>query len=314
MVFLSGLVQMRYSAFNKKHVILLFIDGVGIGVNNPEFNPCVYSETGIFNSAPSALGGFKVGLDANLDTEGLPQSATGQTAIYTGFNTARLIGRHLFGFPNNPLRKLLTTESLFVKLTRQGRSCKFLNAFRPVFFTTPDIFDNMYMSATTEMNRAAGLPFNSIHDIRQGRALYHDYSNRILKNLFFDVPELSGADSAEIILNVSKDFDLVLYEYFETDRAGHDKNLKKAIAEIQKLETLILGIIERIVINDTILVVVSDHGNIEDLRTKSHTRNPAFCAIWNNGDTQTISSLKSITDVFGYIMQALQIKKNTKKS
>jgi bisphosphoglycerate-independent phosphoglycerate mutase (AlkP superfamily) len=170
------------------------------------------------------------------------------------------------------------------------------------------------MSATTEMNRAAGLSFNSIHDIRQGRALYNDYSNGVLKDLFFDIPELTGADSAEIILNVSKDFDLVLYEYFETDRVGHDKNLKKAIAEIQKLEALILGIIERIVINDTILVVVSDHGNIEDLRTKSHTRNPAFCAIWNNGDAHSLSSLKSITDVFGYIMQSLQIKKNTKKS
>ena len=314
MAFLSDSVQMRYSTFNKKHVILLFIDGVGIGVNDPEFNPCAYSETGVFNSDPSALGGFKVGLDANLDTDGLPQSATGQTAIYTGVNTARLIGRHLFGFPNNPLRKLLKTDSMFVKLTKQGRSCKFLNAFRPVFFTTPDIFDNMYMSATTEMNRAAELSFNSIHDIRQGRALYHDYSNRVLKDLYFDVPELTGTDSAEIILNVSKDFDLVLYEYFETDRAGHDKNLKQAIAEIQKLEALISGIIERIVINDTILLVVSDHGNIEDLRTKSHTRNPAFCAIWNNGDAQTLSSLKSITDVSGYIMQTLQVKKNTKKS
>ena len=84
----SDLVQMRYSVLNNKNVILLFIDGVGIGDNEPDFNPCAYSETGIFNSVPFHLGGFILGLDANLNTDGLPQSATGQTAIYTGTNTA----------------------------------------------------------------------------------------------------------------------------------------------------------------------------------------------------------------------------------
>jgi 2,3-bisphosphoglycerate-independent phosphoglycerate mutase len=305
---------MRYFAFNNKHVILLFIDGVGIGDNEPDFNPCASSETGIFNSVPLPLGGFKVGLDANLNTDGLPQSATGQTAIYTGMNTAQLIGRHLFGFPNNPLRTLLATESLFVKLTEQGKTCRFLNAFRPLFFTSPEIFKDMRMSATTEMNRAAGLPFNTIHEIKKGRALYHDYSNRVLRDLHFKMPEFSASDAAETMLNVSHEFDLLLYEYFETDRAGHDRDLKNAIFEIHKVEKLIVEIIKRINLIDTILIVISDHGNIEDLRTKSHTRNPAFCAVWNNGDEKALLSLKSITDIYGYIMQTLNTKKSVKNS
>ena len=295
-------------------MILLFIDGVGIGDNEPDFNPCASSETGIFNSVPLPLDGFKVGLDANLNTDGLPQSATGQTAIYTGINTAQLIGRHLFGFPNNPLRNLLATESLFVKLTEQGKTCRFLNAFRPLFFTSPEIFKDMRMSATTEMNRAAGLPFNTIHEIKKGRALYHDYSNRVLRDLHFKMPEFSASDAAETMLNVSHEFDLLLYEYFETDRAGHDRDLKNAIFEIHKVEKLIVEIVKRINLIDTILIVISDHGNIEDLRTKSHTRNPAFCAVWNNGDEKALLSLKSITDIYGYIMQTLNTKKSVKNS
>jgi len=255
-----------------------------------------------------------VGLDANLNTDGLPQSATGQTAIYTGINTAQLIGRHLFGFPNNPLRNLLATESLFVKLTEQGKTCRFLNAFRPLFFTSPEIFKDMRMSATTEMNRAARLPFNTIHEIKKGRALYHDYSNRVLRDLHFKMPEFSASDAAETMLNVSHEFDLLLYEYFETDRAGHDRDLKNAIFEIHKVEKLIVEIVKRINLIDTILIVISDHGNIEDLRTKSHTRNPAFCAVWNNGDEKALLSLKSITDIYGYIMQTLNTKKSVKNS
>jgi hypothetical protein len=299
---------MKSSVLNKKHVILLFIDGVGIGENNPDYNPCVYSETGIFNSGPGPLGGIRIGLDATMKTDGLPQSATGQTAIYTGMNTAQHIGRHLFGFPNNPLRALISSKSLFVQLTQSGKTCRFLNAFRPLFFTTQDIFKDMRMSATTEMNRAAGLPFNSIHDIRKGRALYHDYSNQVLRNLHFKVPEFSAADAAESILNVSRDVDLLLYEYFETDRAGHDRNMEDAVAEIHKVEKLIAELVGRIEIKDTIIIVVSDHGNIEDLRTKSHTRNPAFCAVWNNGDSKSLRSLQSIMDVHQYILHLLDVK------
>ncbi len=314
MVSLSGLAQMRFSVFNNKHIIMLFIDGVGIGEDNPEFNPCTNSDKGIFNSAPAPFGGFKFGLDANLDTAGLPQSATGQTAIYTGVNTADLLGRHLFGFPNKPLRDLLASQSLFVSLTQQGRSCNFLNAFRPVFFTAPQIFENMRMSATTEMNRAAGLPFHTLHDIKNKTALYHDYSNRVLKNLFFDIPEFDENDAAKIILKSSKKYDLVLYEYFETDMAGHGKNLDQAVKQIKKLEDLIMALLRRISMDDTILIIISDHGNIEDLRTKSHTNNPAYCAIWNDGDEQSIAALKSITDMYDYIFHTLHTKKNSKKS
>ena len=115
-------------------------------------------------------------------------------------------------------------------------------------------------------------------------------------------------------MNAAKKDDLVLYEYFQTDRAGHDKNLKDAIAQINKLEELIIGILDRMVLQEMILIVVSDHGNMEDLRTKSHTRNPAFCAVWNNGDNDSLHSLKSITDIYPYIMESLTGKKKIKKS
>ena len=301
---------MKYSDSNKQKVILLFIDGLGIGEPHPDYNPCFYSEAGIFDSRELPVGGKKLSLDANLGVEGLPQSATGQTSIYTGTNAAQLLNRHLFGYPNQELREVIKTKSLFVNLISRGYSCKFLNAFRPVFFTSPEIFQNMRMSVTTEMNRAAGLPFSTLHDIKNGKALYHDYSNQILRDLHFDVPRFSAGEAAWVIQEASRHYDLVLYEYFETDRAGHFRDLKLAVREISKLEKLINELIYKLDLNNTIFVIVSDHGNIEDLRTKSHTRNPAFCAIWDMYSNGELRHISAINDLYGYLIKAISRPSN----
>jgi bisphosphoglycerate-independent phosphoglycerate mutase (AlkP superfamily) len=286
------------------HFLLIFLDGVGVGPLDPAFNPFSFAQAGIFNSTDNQLlaGGRRFLLDASLATAGLPQSATGQTAIYTGVNAARLIGKHLFGFPNQTLRHLLATDSLFIKLNAAGLSCRFINAFRPVFFTTPQLFTHLSMSATTEMNRAAGLRFSTLDHIRKGEAIYHDFSNSSLIKSGFDLPLFSARQAAQILSEQSRQYDLLLYEYFLTDIAGHAQNMTQAVQEMQKVETLIRELTLQLDFDHTILIVVSDHGNLEDLRTKSHTSNPAFMGIW----TKKISgSFRTLLDITPFIINQL---------
>lgn len=89
-----------------RHLLLFFIDGLGIGADDPEINPCCHPSLNLFRQChtgifprPTASEGLVMGLDANLGMEGLPQSATGQTSLLTGVNGARLLGRHLNAFP-----------------------------------------------------------------------------------------------------------------------------------------------------------------------------------------------------------------------
>jgi bisphosphoglycerate-independent phosphoglycerate mutase (AlkP superfamily) len=288
-------------------VILLFIDGVGIGVDDPSYNPCCYSETGIFhvNNQNLPRRGQKYCLDAQLDIPGLPQSATGHTTLYTGVNAAKMIGKHLYGFPNQDLRNILHKHAIFVNLVKKGFKCKFINAFRPVFFTTPEIFNNLHMSATTEMNKYADLTFSDLRDIKVGKALYHDYTNRELRNKGFNLPIYCAHTAAEILIREGEKYDMILYEYFLTDFAGHARDLKRAIVEIKKVEELIAALVKRVNLKNTILITVSDHGNIEDLRTKSHTKNPAFLAIWNNTSSGRSKNFSSLLDIFPYIYESI---------
>ena len=86
--------------------LFLFLDGVGLGSDNPKVNPFVAARTPFMEGF---LGGkltaslaerlepeftFKH-LDARLGFEGLPQSATGQTALLTGKNGAEIMAGSL---------------------------------------------------------------------------------------------------------------------------------------------------------------------------------------------------------------------------
>src|ERR1041384_2819170 len=105
-------------------VLLIFIDGVGIGTRG-EHNPLdgLHSEVfSIFRGEQPQLpfGGVLAETDARLGVEGLPQSATGQTTILTGVNGAQLIGRHLNGYPSPRLKQALAEHSIYKKLMARG--------------------------------------------------------------------------------------------------------------------------------------------------------------------------------------------------
>ena len=62
---------------------------------------------------------FSRPISADLGVKGVPQSATGQTALFTGLNAAEVIGRHSQGFPGPTLRKLIRQQNLFSTLIKK---------------------------------------------------------------------------------------------------------------------------------------------------------------------------------------------------
>ena len=292
-------------------VVLLFIDGLGIGSFDSETNPCTRDETGIFrvfqekSSVKIPFSGVATGLDATLGIQGLPQSATGQTALLTGVNASKLLGRHLSGFPNLTLREILQKKSVLLQAVQMGKRATFINAFRPLFFNLPEKMI-LRLSATTVANHVAGLPFVGIEDITAGRSIYQDFTNISLLERGFEVPIFSPEDAADILGAAVSDYDFILYEYFQTDRAGHKQNMIIAEQEIIKLSRFVTRFLSKIDLAKTIVILTSDHGNIEDLSTKSHTRNLSMTLIWGPDNKKIANNLDSIVDVTPAIIKLLQ--------
>ena len=205
---------------------------------------------------------------------GLPQSATGQTTLLTGENAAEAIGRHLYGYPSPTLRRMLMRASVFKRLADAGKRVAFLNAYRPLFFELGDAVWTKGMSATTWANRAGGAPFRTVDDLRAGRAVYHDITHDSAREKGYDIPPRTPEDAGDVLAHAAGEFDFVFFEFFQTDKAGHARDHARAVHELVKLDRFLTATLARMDLVRTTLLVTSDHGNVEDLSTKSHTWNP----------------------------------------
>jgi len=294
-------------------MVFIFVDGLGIAEKNPEFNPCTTDESGIFlnfldqRNGTIPFGGVSIPLDATLGVPGLPQSATGQTTLLTGVNAAKLIGEHRSGFPNKALREVLRQKSLLKQLKEAGKKAVFINAYRPIFFKLDDRL-KWLLSTTTVANLSAGLPFFTLNDVVEHRSIYQDFTNKDLIRKGFNVPEFAPEEAGEILAEQTKHYDFVLYEYFKTDRAGHSQDFKRATEEIQKLGRFLTRFLSGSDLKTTQVILTSDHGNIEDLRVKTHTRNPAMTILWGPLKQEWSQTLTSLEDVTPAILKALTAK------
>lgn len=293
-------------------IVLIFVDGLGLGVEDPVKNPCARKGLKLlacFENGSGVVhmngGGVLVPTEATLGVEGLPQSATGQTTILTGINCSKLLGRHLQGYPNETLREVLREHSILKSVKMLGLRAAFINAYRPLFFKLKEK-TQWRLSTTTVANLSAGLPFFLIEDIREGRSIYHDFTNESLIARGFDVPRFSPEDAARILAHISREFDFILYEYFLTDRAGHCQDMERAFGEIEKLERFLSALLDGVNLDESLIILTSDHGNIEDLSVKTHTRNRVPTLLWGRSVVEVKDRIRAIEDIAPAILGLLR--------
>ena len=106
------------------------------------------------------------GIDACLGVDGVPQSATGQTTLFTGQNAAEILGHHYPAFPTASLQKILKKHSFLKQLTDLGVSCTFVNPFTEAYFELVKAGKRKH-SASTLSTLAAELPFRFESDLLQ---------------------------------------------------------------------------------------------------------------------------------------------------
>lgn len=293
-------------------VIFIFIDGVGLGeaVEHNPFSEKTYESFQILtgdnfnvNADPVVSKDhlFKP-IDANLEVEGLPQSGTGQTTLFTGKNASKVIGKHFGPYPHSGIKPLLKKESVFHGVQELGKKPYFMNAYPPVFFEYAKKRNRW--SCTTLMTKSADLKLHSTEEVRQEKALTAEIvQNAWRERLDIDIPKITATDAAQRLLNVVPDHDLVLYEYYLTDKAGHNQKHEDAERVLKPLDEFLLHIINHKRSED-VLVITSDHGNLEDLSTKTHTRNEVPLFVMGEGSDQ-FDEVESLVDVKNGILSTL---------
>lgn len=277
-------------------ILLVLVDGLGLGEPDAGRNPLAVARTRWFrcfrNQIAVTDGCLVVPTDASLGVPGLPQSATGQTALLTGLNAPLLAGRHIQGFCTPTLTSLLTEHSLFRTFSLQGGRVACANAFPASILQR-----HRFPSVTTVAARTAGIRLRDLEDLTRGQALHHDFTNHLLKIRGHSVPPLSAEEAAQRLAEITAAHDLTYYEYIQTDLAGHAQDMDRAVALLEGLDLFVSRLVEHLDLSRHLLVLVSDHGNVEDLGTAGHTWNRVPTMVWGQGKERFVRRIHALTDI-----------------
>ena len=113
-----------------------------------------------------------------------------------------------------------------------------------------------------------------------------------------DAPVLDAPQSGRKLAALAKGYDFSLFEYWASDYAGHKQQMDTAIELMETFDGVLGGLIEEMD-EDMLVLVTSDHGNMEDLSTRRHTdaNVPALVIGEKAVREEFTRDMKSLTDI-----------------
>ncbi len=280
-------------------VLFLFIDGIGLAPP-AEDNPVCEA---VCPAICQLLAEHAVPLDACLGVPGLPQSATGQAALFTGVNAAQAMGRHVEGFPGPSLQRIVAADHILLGLQRHGRRSRFADAY--MADSIEEIRSRRFRSVTTTMALTCPSAICLRQDLLANQAVCQDITREALLNKGYAGPVIAPSQAAEHLLQVALDYDFTLFEYFQTDRAGHTADYATAAGILRLLDAFVATVSRLAQQAGLLFVLTSDHGNIESLACRTHTRNAVPLVATGPGAAALQSGMHSLTDVTPRLIQVM---------
>lgn len=304
-----------------KRVIFLFLDGVGLGADDPASNPLVAGHyptleqllvghpptlsTGRLSTPHAEL----IPTDAHMGVRGRPQSATGQAAILTGINAPQRLGEHYGPRPDARVRAVLDEGSIFKQLRTAGLRGYFCNAYPQGYFDAVNRGKRL-LSAVPYAATVGGQALLNAADIYAGRALAADFTNAGWRDHlgYDDVPVYTPAEGGQLLWRIAQAYAFVFFEHWVTDTLGHQQDLAGAVANFQRFDAFLGGLLAVADLENTLIIISSDHGNVEDCRHGKHTENPALTLVLGAARQQSAEKIQSLVDFVPAIEDFLGIK------
>lgn len=245
-------------------------------------------------------------IDATLGVPGLPQSGSGHAAIWGGYNAAAVNGRHQPSYPTIAMRERLASDNLLLRASAHGQRVTWANAYLPGYAEAIER-RRMRHTAGTWSALAAGLPLRGVDELLAGTAVSWDLTQQLARARpgATELALITAADAGARLADLALTHDLVAFETYLPDLAGHDRISLAVPDALRLVDDLLASVIAALRSSDT-LVVISDHGNSEDTTTLIHTRNPVpLLAIGSSAPL--FASVRAIDGVADAIVRALGV-------
>jgi 2,3-bisphosphoglycerate-independent phosphoglycerate mutase len=302
------------------HVLFLFLDGVGLGPDDPATNP--FARADMPNLSWLLRGGRLLAgvaplvteratlfsLDACMGVPGMPQSGSGQAALLTGLNVPALIGGHYGPWPSPAIVKLLNERNIFMSVGQQAKSAAFLNAYPPTYFAAIESRRRSYSSIPRGVV-SAGVRLRTAEDLAEGMAVAADFTARGWHERLglTGTPVITEREAGERMAKLAFEHDFSFFEYWLSDYAGHGQDMEAALRLLESVDEMLGGLLAEWDDENGLILLTSDHGNMEDLSTRGHTTNPVPALIVGHADARrrVAESLKTLADVAPALLRVI---------
>lgn len=142
-------------------------------------------------------------------------------------------------------------------------------------FTMAEINQNIFVYAALE----AGMPLKTWADVRQGEALTSTMTHELESRFNWDalgevpLPRRTPRDAADVLASLSARHDFTFYKYQMPDLISHTGQVELAREVFETIESFVEAVLEAINPNETIVIVTSDHGHLEQVAfTQGHPK------------------------------------------
>ena len=302
-----------------RRILFVFLDGVGLGPSHahnplaatdlPSFAHLAHGQSWTADLASVTTPHRTIrSLDAVLGVDGLPQSGTGQATLFTGVDCIRMAGRHFGPFPHSATHTVLDADNLFHQIHALGNgttpATAFANAYPPLFFERAA--SRGRWPTTTRCCRAASVRLRTLDDLQSGDALAADLTGDGLRtHLDLPVERRRPRDAGTHLAALHRRHAFTLFEYFHTDKMGHGRLDESPVHLLGQLDAFFAALLDTLDPAADTLLVTSDHGNLEALHRKTHTRHPVPLLVYGWA-APFFSEATDLTDVTPSIVRALQ--------
>ena len=310
------------------HVSIFFLDGVGMGSADPDANPFVRASLPVLkdllvknwylnedSGGPGRVNTARASLiptDPNMGVAGRPQSATGQATILTGRNIPKLVGEHFGPKPNASIAKLIRENNLFMEVVASGGTAALITPYPQPYFDHINsgrrLLSSVPLAATS-----AGLDLMTADDLRAGRAVSPGFTGKGWHEHlgYLDIPLLSLYEAGEQITEIARSYNFSFFEHWPSDRSGHRGTIELAIEHLETIDEVLGGLLNSWDDENDLLIITSDHGNIEEKNHRQHSRNAVPTILVGRNHQGYAREIARLSDIATVVRQFLHLQADT---
>ena len=300
------------------HILMIFLDGIGLGANDPSTNPFAAAQTPTLihlanghrwlasTGRQTSDRALFIPTNPRMGVPGKPQSGTGQAAIVTGRNIPFLVGEHYGPKPNKATRHLLAEDNFFKQVVAQKQTAALLEAYPPRWHQAINSGKRLRASYQQAVHEA-GLPIFGEQELDRGDALTVDWTGQAWRKQlgYLTSPIYTPHQAGEKLVEISRRYDFSFFSHWMTDIVGHRGTLQDGINLLETFDGVMEGVLETWNDDEGLVIITSDHGNMEKIGDRRHTENDVPTVIIGRQKDHFESDFSTLADFVPHMAQLL---------